>query len=307
MNNRYFQFSLDTSSKKYFCPQCQRKTFVLYIDNDTGQPLSDGVGRCDRLDNCAYHYTPKQFFEDNPDVGNEQRIPLHIHRHVVMEKPRPIDYINLEVVQKANYLPYENRLPHERNTLFQYIAGICGNTLTQKAFVKYGVGTAKDGATIFWQWDEKLNVRTGKIIRYKADGHRDHDNPPFWAHTKMKSDFNLKQCLFGQHLLSSTTHKVAIVESEKTAIVASIYYPEFVWLATGGICNLQPDKCEVLRNKDVVLFPDLKATEKWREKANHLRSICRTITVSDYLERIATDEERAKGLDLADFLLRNKP
>jgi hypothetical protein len=46
--------------------------------------------------------------------------------------------------------------------------------------------------------------------------------------------FQLSQCLFGEHLLKDTETPVAIVESEKTAIIASCYYPEFIWLACGG-------------------------------------------------------------------------
>ena len=34
-----------------------------------------------------------------------------------------------------------------------------------------------------------------------------------------------------------------------------------------------------------------------------LESVCRGTTCSDLLERIATDEQRSQGLDIADFLL----
>ena len=300
-SKKYYRYSLDKSSKKYVCPNCQRKTFVLFIDNETGEPLNADVGKCDRADNCGFMYTPKQYFADNPTAGNAQQ--EHRPRPVVRRPPPPPpDYVDLEIVLKHYY-----KIPYDTNTLFCYLASVFGNEATRAAFTRYGVGTAKDGATIFWQWDERLRVRTGKIMHYKPDGHRDHTKPPRWAHNYIKSNYNLQQCLFGLHLLSSTTQKVAIVESEKTAIVASIYLPDFVWLATGGLFNLQPEKCELLRGKDVVLWPDLKATEKWQEKAEPLRRICRTVTISTDLEKIATDEQRAKGLDLADFLLCNPP
>ena len=28
--------------------------------------LSDSVGKCNRLNKCGYHYTPRQYFADNP-------------------------------------------------------------------------------------------------------------------------------------------------------------------------------------------------------------------------------------------------
>ena len=59
----------------------------------------------------------------------------------------------------------------------------------------------------------------------------------------------------------------------------------------------------VLAHRDVVLMPDLGATEQWRQKASMLANICRSISVSTVLEDMATDEQRSQGLDIADFLL----
>ena len=55
-------------STRYTCPQCGRKhTFTRYIDTENNnQYLSDKVGKCNRLDKCGYHYTPRQYFTDNP-------------------------------------------------------------------------------------------------------------------------------------------------------------------------------------------------------------------------------------------------
>lgn len=50
-------------------------------------------------------------------------------------------------------------------------------------------------------------------------------------------------------------------------------------------------------------FPDLKATDEWRQRLPMLETICRRVTCSDLLEKMATDEQRSLGLDIADFLL----
>ena len=60
---------------------------------------------------------------------------------------------------------------------------------------------------------------------------------------------------------------------------------------------------QVLRGREVVLFPDLKATEEWRRRLPMMESFCRRATCSDMLERIATGAQREAGLDIADFLL----
>ena len=122
-------------------------------------------------------------------------------------------------------------------------------------------------------------------------------------------DFRMKQCLFGEHLLSDTSSTisskpVAIVESEKTALVAAHFIPDFIWLATGGMHGcFNSEAMQVLGGREVILFPDLKATEEWRQRLPMLGSVCRRATCSDLLEKIATDGQRSQGLDIADFLL----
>ena len=54
-------------STRYSCPQCGRKyCFTRYIDTETNQYINERVGKCNRLDKCGYHYTPHQYFTDNP-------------------------------------------------------------------------------------------------------------------------------------------------------------------------------------------------------------------------------------------------
>ena len=55
-------------SSRYTCPQCGRKhTFTRYIDTENNnQYLNEKVGKCNRLDKCGYHYTPREYFTDNP-------------------------------------------------------------------------------------------------------------------------------------------------------------------------------------------------------------------------------------------------
>ncbi len=50
-------------------------------------------------------------------------------------------------------------------------------------------------------------------------------------------------------------------------------------------------------------MPDLGAMEQWQQKTSLLAKVCRSVSVSTVLEDMATDEQRAQGLDIADFLL----
>ncbi len=96
---------------------------------------------------------------------------------------------------------------------------------------------------------------------------------------------------------------IAIVESEKSAIICTYFLPEYVWLSAGNINGLSIEKFKVLSGRKVVLFPDLnKGFEIWQQKANEFKHIAE-VSISDYLQRIATKEQHANGLDLADYLI----
>jgi hypothetical protein len=186
----------------------------------------------------------------------------------------------------------------------------------------YALGATKNKEVIFWQIDIHGKVRTGKIMQYNpATGRRiKHESGAIdWVHNKLKKagilpeDFNLQQCFFGEHLLKIYPNKfVAIVESEKSAIIASMIMPELVWLAAGNLNGLSVEKCQVLKGRDVMLYPDLGAFEKWSLKATEMKKQwnCK-ITVSTLLEDEASDLDRANGLDIADYIISelcsNKP
>ena len=141
-----------------------------------------------------------------------------------------------------------------------------------------------------------------------STGHRIKEPHSYvgWAHSELRlTNFHLRQCLFGEHLLNtSATVPVMLVESEKTSIIMSNFIPDYIWLATGGKNGcFNSEAMQVLHGRDVTLIPDLGAADLWKEKASMLFGICKSVTVSDMLEQIATEEQRKQGLDIADFFL----
>ena len=75
---------------RYVCPKCRRKhTFTRYIDTyNNNIYINDDVGKCNRLDKCGYHYTPRQYFEDNPWLRDTNTslytwTDSHLHRQNV--------------------------------------------------------------------------------------------------------------------------------------------------------------------------------------------------------------------------------
>ena len=83
-------------STRYTCPQCGRKhTFTRYIDTENNnQYLSERVGECNRLDKCGYHYTPREYFADNPWLREKSDacpfVQIHrVNEQMNMNKPTP--------------------------------------------------------------------------------------------------------------------------------------------------------------------------------------------------------------------------
>ena len=251
-----YKYSLAKKGKS-ICPGCKRKTYVLYVDA-SGEPLNSTVGKCDRSDNCGHHYTPKQYFRDKNISFDNKKEYLPCTKIAPKPQPKP-SYIDNEIFKKT-LQGYEN------NRLIRYLNRIVGVEAAREAAEKYHIGSTKNGGAIFWEVDLQGKIRTGKIIVYGDDGHRRKDvMPPVgWVHSLLKlTDFHLQQCLFGEHLLREVTKMVAIVESEKSAIIASIYLPQYIWLACGGSEGLNIEKCQCLKGRKIILFPDCGMYEKW--------------------------------------------
>ncbi|MCC7401393.1 MAG: hypothetical protein IT214_07900 [Chitinophagaceae bacterium] len=295
---------------RYHCPapNCGKgKTFVRYIDRATGEYLHPSVGRCNRENSCGYHYTPKQYFQDN-NISFDAPQPKAYLPTGQADKPRPVT----PQLQPVSLIPVEvfkaSLKGHESNNFVKFLIDLFGVKVASELVSRYFIGTSKhwSGATVFWQIDTQGKVRTGKIMLYSPTTGKRQKEFTF-AHKLIKQpEFSLKQCFFGEHLLIDKTKPVAIVESEKTAVIASKYLPQFIWVASSGLHGLNIDKCSVLKGRTVTLFPDLGGFELWSSKAKELSSrfIGTIFTVSDLLERKAAEAERKHGLDIADYLLR---
>jgi hypothetical protein len=240
-----FKYTLDKSSKKYLCPECGKKAFVRYVDVE-GNLAAETYGRCDREVNCGYVKRP----DDDAVV------------FVPYVRPAPRD---------ASFMPKEHAIStysnYEKNNFTKWLIAQFGEDRVSALINQYRFGVDNSSPytsdwTIFWQYDYHGRIRSGKMIKYQSDGHRDKEQAAAWYHKRERAgeplfpNYNLKQCLFGEHLLSNSNKPIAIVESEKTAIIASVFIDKYTWLACGGITQLSEDKATVLRGRSVTLFPD---------------------------------------------------
>lgn len=282
-------------NSRYTCPSCGAKhRFTRYVDTHTGEHLADHVGRCDREVNCGYHHKPKDYFAQHPDAIQTEKT---IKKNIEVIHPKPSRHTFGEM--KSTLKDYGD------NHLMRFLRSKLGNDVAKRLAAQYYIGTGShwDGGTVFWQIDSNHRIRAGKVmVYYPHTGRRikEPHNLITWMHKVLGyQQFRLKQCLFGEHLVTTSAKPIAIVESEKTAIIASHYMTDYTWMATGSISNLTEEKCKPLAGRKIMLFPDVGAYDRWCTIAKQIPH-CK---VNDMLERIATDRERREGYDIADYLL----
>ncbi|MET6999462.1 DUF6371 domain-containing protein [Chitinophaga defluvii] len=306
-NHRFILQSYSGPASRYRCPACNKqREFTRYIDTETGELLPEYVGRCNRESNCGFHYTPKQYFDDNKEVLQQFQQPISKVRPV--KQHRTIDYL-------PDMLLSQTLTAYDSNNFLLFLRSLFCNELSNKLVALYKVGTSRHwpGANVFWQIDIVGKLRQAKVMCYDAGtGRRNKEKGAFFAGKKLLSNYdaNLQQCFFGEHLLPGNDYPVAIVESEKTAIIAKAYFSGVTWLATGGINGCKwtdPNVYKVLKGRTVILFPDLGCFDKWQFKAREVaKSTGCKVVVSDLLEKNATDAQHTNGWDLADYLLLNR-
>ncbi|WP_051049935.1 DUF6371 domain-containing protein [Nafulsella turpanensis] len=324
----YFKFILEKykgPNSRYTCVGCgKRRQFSRYISIETGEYLADHVGICNRKIQCGYHYSPKQYFADTglcEAVNYRTRIgPRLVPSKQIMSFPKGIVKKSLLVSS------------YKRNSFINFLLKFIDEKTVSNLVEDYFIGTSNHwpGATVFWLIDGKGQCVGGQVVSFDSTtGHTlrvKGKRCTTWAHKALQQKFVeegrgvpvwLKEYIehaekfpvpFGLHLALQEQNKpVAIVEAPKTAVIASAFFSEFIWLAIGSLSWLNQQRLHSLAGREIVLFPDIsmngRAFDLWSAKANELKDFA-NITVSDFLEHVATGEEKVKGLDLADYLIR---
>ena len=245
-----YKYSLDSSSKKYNCPNCGSKRFVKYVETKTKKYTDSYFGRCDKTASCG--------FLADPPSGTWSEANSFIDKEVI-----------------------KNTLSrYEMNPLFARFSQLFGQKKTTKAFRDYRVGTAHlyDGSAVFYQIDEKERIRTGKIIGIdSATGNRfqDEQGPQItWVHSALNlPDFHPSQCLFGLHLLRQETGRLVVVEKEEKALELRIQNPNITIMATGSASGFNHEYLAPLKGRWVTALPDDDTFDQWHKTAATLTSL----------------------------------
>ena len=78
MSDYRFKLQKYTPGSKITCPKCHRKRCATrYIDTLGEITFPAEVCICDHANSCGYHYPPKEYFRDNPEVLKELMAKEH--------------------------------------------------------------------------------------------------------------------------------------------------------------------------------------------------------------------------------------
>jgi predicted RNA-binding Zn-ribbon protein involved in translation (DUF1610 family) len=266
--------------KKYLCPNCGHKTLKRFIDTNTNQLISEDYGVCERMFNCGYEKRPATEKVEREPIHQEPKIPFYFDP-LVMGKTLNKD---------AN------------NVLFKFLCSKFDKYLVYDTFCKYQIGTSDWGDTIFWQVNQSGRIVAGKKIQYFSDGHRNKARGASWLHNSNGFDLvrhELTQTLFGAHLINSSTSKIFVVESEKTAILCDIVKKDenTLFVACGGMQNLGLI-AKIKTNAEIICIPDTDSNQIWADKIKKLN-------LNTKIEIIPCLQKMPIGSDIGDYILFN--
>lgn len=330
-----YRFKLENGSKKYHCPSCTKKSFVRYLDCELNELLPHEFGRCDRESKCQYHYNPyktnyiKELWEQEKHL-----LPTYSPKQktAIITKPVFFDFETFK--ETLNPSRYEKNVFIQN--LLQKVPFPFPMVEVKKVVEHYRLGTIANGyragAVTFPFIDLNQNIRAVQVKQFDPENHtigtdflhsilekhykRNKQPIPVWLSEYIKQEKRVSS-LFGAHLLSKYPHNpIALVEAPKTAIYGTLYFglpktkTDMIWLAVYNKSSFSLDKITPLQGRTIFVFPDLSENKEtyneWKLKAQQfaLKLPQTKFIFSNLLERYASEEDKKKGIDIADVLIK---
>lgn len=242
------EYKLEKNVSKGICPHCQHKGKWRYFVGFHGDSR---YGICDRVNNCPSKGTI--YFPD--------------------EKEMPSNYIKPESIKAKKVQLFLNQeevaiIMQKTDTCFHKYCHNEGIPLSH--LIKWNIG-GKDQETYFVFQDIQGRYVNAKHGLYDMHGNRNKEKG-FKSLWSKEGHYGL--CIYGEHLW--TKNIIYMVESEKTAVIASLYYPQYDWGACGSANGLSDgsddtnDKISILKGKFVKWICDADKAGRNNSSINNM-------------------------------------
>lgn len=211
-----FRYEFVKGGKKYPCPKCGEKRFVLYQDTTKGELLPDIYGKCDRADNCGYHLNPyndgysQRIWElEHPNQGKKwENLNLQTadkQHFVKIWKAKNKLLKNLEAIARPVFIPksvfetikgnyHFNRF---LNNLAQTVPYPFSKLEVNRVAELYQLGTITgaylNGATAFPFIDYWDNIRAVQIKLFDIHNHTIKPNGTNWLHSVLTKQAEIQK------------------------------------------------------------------------------------------------------------------
>lgn len=315
-----------SNKRRSDCPVCGKSAkYSAYMNTKTGELASIEYGMCS---SCQESKRPP----DNYIQGEST--------YVVDDK---LGFYEADTVNIKTINHYHKSDTYFENNFIEGLERRFGEERVKQVVDLYKLGRFYDNGIIFPYFYTDSHLCTAKIMWYDDDLHRVHEGkkayPKYfhnliytiengWGHYDLNTydtdddmndiivPFKLKLCLFGHNqIINDKTKTICLVESEKTAVIMSIVFPEYIWVASGGKTLIQDYKFLFFTGRKCLVFPDLSEDDNvyqyWLEKLTYFnRKYGYDFEIVDYYsDFLKNDNELIKyckcegKFDIADFVI----
>ncbi len=289
---------------------------MRYVYSENREYVGEDFGRCDRENNCGYHRKPDTSNPIPPNPLTKKKLPPP-----KLIRPGEEYLNNIRVNSRGNFGRFcKEQLGIDDHFLSKWGVGGSG-PFTAFILEKKGgseVGKLEDG--------EVVNV---KFVVYTQEGKRDKSEgtggaPKYYPHYLGKSYlrkqaietdeeklehwqdyYRFDRCFYGEHLWDPELD-TCLVESEKSAVIAAWFFPEFNWLSTGGSNGMKFTQFDLFQgyrgriwnlvDNDIAGIKKSK-TIKWLDQLALMRDDPQEILSVNLFEK------RPSGWDIADAII----
>lgn len=328
-----YKYQLEKGKNKFLCPNCNKKTFVRFIDTRDESYLPFEFGVCDREMKCTYNVNPYKTGYAEAQAQTENYQYKHTFKPKPQQENKPINF-DFDTFKKT-------LKDYDSNTFIQNLISNVDYPFSVSEITEmiklYGLGTISKGyykgAVTFPFIDKNNNVRAIQVKQFDKSNHTTKTNflhsiiekhyskrkmsLPTWLKAYTEQDRKVS-CLFGEHLLNQyPENPIALVEAPKTAIYGTLYFGfpkdsnSLLWIGIYNKSSFTKDRLKALQGRKIIVFPDLSKNgstfNEWQTKANEMqKEFSNTKFIfSDLLERLAPENDKQNGNDIADYLIKH--